>query len=172
MAVAFIHSADKARFGEVATDLQNEYLKGTDQYPSDITAAYKMLSNWRASTKYRETPSNNVLSFAQGSMNEGQPSNPHGRGKTLQRDRSKDKCHKCGQIGHHAWENKCEANGNGQSKERSAHTMAGDDGNKAKSASDENDASQTGYGMAFCTTHENMYGRSPGHLLGQRGELI
>jgi hypothetical protein len=47
VACAFILGADKARFGKLKEDLENAYTQGNDKYPSDLTDAYKLLTNWK-----------------------------------------------------------------------------------------------------------------------------
>lgn len=156
MAVAFIHSVDKARFEDVPTDLENMFLKGTNQYPPDITAAYKMLTNWSTPSKYREATGPDGANFAQGII-------PGGRNGG--RDRSKDKCHRCGEIGHHAWEKeKCEKV---QRQKASAHAMTDEN----KPDQHESDGDQD-YEIAFCTVHEAGNVVNTGHILGQKGEVV
>ena len=47
LALSFLKRADKARYGSLWTELENQYTRGTDQYPKDLTAAYNMLLNYR-----------------------------------------------------------------------------------------------------------------------------
>ena len=47
LALSFLKRADKARYGSLWTELDNQYKRGTDQYPKDLTAAYNMLLNYR-----------------------------------------------------------------------------------------------------------------------------
>lgn len=95
MAVEFTKSAEKASFQEVSTALENMFLKGTDQYSTDITVAYKMLTKWKMSTKYREPTAADGISFSQALV----PDDRGGR-----REIFIDRCHSCGEIEHHAWE--------------------------------------------------------------------
>ena len=66
MAVAFIKSVNRARFEDVATDLENMFLKGTNQYPDDVTSAYKVLTNWTIPSRFREPSGTEGISFAHG----------------------------------------------------------------------------------------------------------
>lgn len=165
VAVAFINSVDKARFQEVSTNLENEFLKGNDQYPIDLTTAYNMLSNWRTTTVYREAPSADGLSFAQGVVPAGDGSKTTTDGtlsstKTT-RDRSKDTCHACGKLGHHAWEkNKCE-----KAKEGTTNVMT------HEMASESEDDDDKSYGLSFCTSdvESDTY---RGELLSQKGRAL
>ena len=47
LALSFLKRADKVRYGSLWTELENQYTRGTDQYPKDLTAAYNMLLNYR-----------------------------------------------------------------------------------------------------------------------------
>jgi hypothetical protein len=47
VACAFILGADKTRFGKLQEDLENAYTQGDDKYPTDLTEAYKLLTNWK-----------------------------------------------------------------------------------------------------------------------------
>lgn len=58
LAVTFLLGADKARFQEVITDLDNQYLKGKDEYPKDVTSAYNRLLGWNKNLSKQETPYN------------------------------------------------------------------------------------------------------------------
>ena len=47
IALSFLKRAYKPRYGSLWTDLENQYTRGTDQYPRDLTAAYNMLLNFK-----------------------------------------------------------------------------------------------------------------------------
>ena len=47
LAVAFMLGSDKARFGRLLENLENDYLQGQNNYPTSITAAYNLLPNWK-----------------------------------------------------------------------------------------------------------------------------
>ena len=53
LAIVLIESAHPRKFGSVRTDLQNDMLKGVDNYPHSLSDAYNML------TKYRTGSNNN-----------------------------------------------------------------------------------------------------------------
>ena len=64
LAVLFLGASDRGRFSEVTTGLHNEFIKGQDNYPKTLTAAYTLLMETKLSLK------NNVdlgSSFVQGS---------------------------------------------------------------------------------------------------------
>lgn len=67
LAVAFISGADRSRYQEVEADLENDFLKGLDRYPADVTAAYNRLMGWTKSNGVKESPYNDGISFPQGS---------------------------------------------------------------------------------------------------------
>ena len=54
LALSFMKRADKTRYGTLWTDLENQYTRGTDQYPKDLTAAYNMLLNYRRQSNGNE----------------------------------------------------------------------------------------------------------------------
>ena len=47
LAIAFLKRSYKPKYGALVTDLENQYTRGTDQYPNDLTSAYNMLLNYR-----------------------------------------------------------------------------------------------------------------------------
>jgi hypothetical protein len=55
--------SDKARFGRLLENLENDYLQGHNNYPTSITAAYNLLTNWK------QDPRN--LICASGPVNDG-----------------------------------------------------------------------------------------------------
>lgn len=168
LAVAFINAADRARYQEVTTDLENEFLKGSDQYPEDITSAYNMLTNWKQSTQHTTTPFNDGISFAQGSTSGNMDSRNHQGERKGGWDRSNDICHSCGIKGHHQWENKCEDN-KGDHKGRSMHAMTNVNENDRDqdTEEDEND-----YKVAFCMSDKHAANTNEGQLLSQKGGII
>lgn len=108
LAVAFLLGADKARFQEVITDLENQYLKGKDEYPKDVTSAYTRLLGWNKNVSKNETPFNDGLSFAQAAVVEAGPSDnaPNEKHGGRSKVRTNDRCYACGELVHHAWEKK------------------------------------------------------------------
>jgi hypothetical protein len=45
-AMAFLKRADKGRYRQLSTELENQYTRGTDQYPITVTEAYNLLVNY------------------------------------------------------------------------------------------------------------------------------
>ena len=43
--IAFLKRADKGRYGQLSTDLENQFTRGTDQYPASITETFNLLVN-------------------------------------------------------------------------------------------------------------------------------
>ena len=55
VALAFLRQADRKRFGALWADLENQFSRGNDQYPTDLTAAYSMLVNYKpAPSQHKE----------------------------------------------------------------------------------------------------------------------
>jgi hypothetical protein len=48
LAIAFLKRADRRRYGVLWTDLENQYSRGNDQYPADLTEAYGLLVSFKA----------------------------------------------------------------------------------------------------------------------------
>ena len=44
---SFFKRADKSRYGSLWTDLENQYTRGINQYPRDLTRAYTILLDYR-----------------------------------------------------------------------------------------------------------------------------
>lgn len=96
LSFCFIAKADNARYGELKTDLENEFTKGNNQYPTTLTKALQLLTNYKSNKN--KTPNtknqnvNNNTSFAQ-----------QGKKKGKQYDDSWHKdatCNHCGKKGH------------------------------------------------------------------------
>jgi hypothetical protein len=46
-AIAFLKRADKARYGLLVMELENQFTRGTDQYPKNVTETYNLLVNYK-----------------------------------------------------------------------------------------------------------------------------
>jgi hypothetical protein len=69
-AMAFLLGADRNRFGKLIEDLENEFLRGHDDFPKTLTSAYHLLTNWKhdpRNTMRIMGPTNEGVSF----VNEG-----------------------------------------------------------------------------------------------------
>jgi hypothetical protein len=47
IAVAFLSSVDKTRYGKLLEDLYNDCTKGAEHYPDSITKAYNLVVNYK-----------------------------------------------------------------------------------------------------------------------------
>ena len=56
VALAFLRQADRKRFGALWADLENQFSRGNDQYPPDLTAAYSMLVNYKTAPQEQRRP--------------------------------------------------------------------------------------------------------------------
>jgi hypothetical protein len=48
--MAFLCGADRDQYQELLIGMENSYLKGVDEYPKMMTAAYSLLTNWKQDT--------------------------------------------------------------------------------------------------------------------------
>ena len=62
LATAFILGADKTRYGRLLESLENEFLMGQNKYPTTVTLAYGLLTNWKQERTTRG-PANDKVSF-------------------------------------------------------------------------------------------------------------
>ena len=46
IAYLFLFGADKIRFGKLLEDIESAFTQGDDKFPTDLTHAYKILTNW------------------------------------------------------------------------------------------------------------------------------
>ena len=58
LAIAFLKRADQRRYGGLWSELENNYTRGQDQYPPDLTNAYNLLLNYRPAPAQRQTRRN------------------------------------------------------------------------------------------------------------------
>ena len=57
LAIQFLKGADRKRYGNLLIELENQFSRGTDQYPPDLTAAYGMLVSYRGTRQSAPTSS-------------------------------------------------------------------------------------------------------------------
>jgi hypothetical protein len=106
LATAFMLGADRARFGKLLENMENDFLQGRNSYPRSVTAAFNLLINWK------QDPRNLVRSV--GVTNDGVSfTNTDGiedsevdvtlnnNAKKKPKDISKVKCRRCGEMGHY-----------------------------------------------------------------------
>ena len=99
LATLYIMNSNRQRYGQLKQDLENDYLKGHTNYPSNMIEAQKLLVNYKGSPRNgqqsqrnRQTGSNDGVAFAQ----------TGGQGP-----KSEARCWKCNKKGHLAYEGKC-----------------------------------------------------------------
>lgn len=93
LAGLFLEAADPNRYRVVLEGLENQYLKGENQYPTDVTAAFNMLQNWKSKSKATDNaPYNDGINFAQGAEHSSDQND----------DNSTDRCYRCGKPGPYA----------------------------------------------------------------------
>ena len=72
-AVAFLVQSDKRRYGELLSDLENDYTKGLSNYPKSLTKAYQYLNDYKIKTSVRDAGNNektNEVAFVQEKEND------------------------------------------------------------------------------------------------------
>lgn len=98
LAVAFILLADRGRYAKLIEELENDFVKGADNYPTDLTEAYNLLLHWK------HDPRN--LMRGLGSGDDDVAFGQHGDSEDKpKKDISKVTCYHCQEKGHYA--NKC-----------------------------------------------------------------
>jgi hypothetical protein len=112
LAVAFILGSDRNRYGKLIENLENDYTQGQNRYPTTLTSAYGLLTNWKQEARNNMRflgPTNDGVSFTNtdGHDHEDHSLNTNGRKPKSEwlKDRVNVTCHKCLQKGHYA--NEC-----------------------------------------------------------------
>jgi hypothetical protein len=112
IAVAFINSADKTRYGRLLEDLRNNYLMGQDNYPKTLNGAYNLLVNWQQDPRnmihYGAGPNNGMV-FAHQGDEDVQDASDDEEGTTMVQDTARPArgankhitCFKCKKKGHY-----------------------------------------------------------------------
>jgi hypothetical protein len=54
VAIGFLKRADRRRYGGLWSDLENNYTRGVDQYPADLTGAYNLMLNYKPAPGQRQ----------------------------------------------------------------------------------------------------------------------
>ncbi|KAI2491042.1 Reverse transcriptase (RNA-dependent DNA polymerase) [Fragilaria crotonensis] len=96
LAMAFIIGADKARFSHLMENLENDFLQGHDNFPTDLNMAYNLLSNWKqhVDVNYvKNAGAAGEVSFVNADA-----------AKKDKTPRAQITCHRCRQKGHYASE--------------------------------------------------------------------
>lgn len=84
-AIAFLVGCDRARYGKLLDDLENDFLQGDNRYPPTVVAAYNLVTNWKQENRFFRGPSADGVAFT-----------------NVERDFSHITCHKCHKKGHYA----------------------------------------------------------------------
>ena len=107
MAMAHFMGADKRRFGRLQEEVENDFLKGRDDFPKTVIASMNLLSNYKMDPRNMvqvHRPANDGVAFTNVGNENGQE-----QGTTLtntgNRDKSHIKCFNCQEMGHYA--NQC-----------------------------------------------------------------
>jgi hypothetical protein len=87
-AMAFLLGCDRARYGRLIDDLENDFLQGRNNYPTTIAAAYNLLTNWKQENRYGwRPPSADGVSFTTADVGPG--------GKQPRTGKAHITCHRC-----------------------------------------------------------------------------
>jgi hypothetical protein len=82
LAIAFIQHSDKKRYGDLQSQLSNDYLrKKTDEYPADLVHASDILNKWKGSSGSQERNSSFTPMFIQQEDNGGRVNGGRGGGR-------------------------------------------------------------------------------------------
>jgi Reverse transcriptase (RNA-dependent DNA polymerase) len=92
LSFCFIAKADTTKYGELIRDLENDFTKADNNYPSTMTKALHMLTNYKIEKKQYNNRTSGGATFAQAGR---------GGGKRYDDSWHKDaECHHCGKKGH------------------------------------------------------------------------
>ena len=159
-AIMFLRQACAARYSEINRDLENDFLKDKDNYPSNITGAYNMLINWKQHTK-----PNNTAAPLDGTAYTMTDTKRHrsglgietamvidGKKRNSKRDLSNVKCNNCNEKGH-LWQNCPKPYGCYRTDETgTASIMVGNDNNDPLWNNEPHEDELHNDGAVFCQT--------------------
>jgi hypothetical protein len=90
LATAFVLQCNRRRYGKLLEELENDFTKGHNKYPSDTVKAYQLLNKYKHWKPNSKVPQSEGVAFAQrGDKSEG--SQEWAADKT---------CYECGKKGH------------------------------------------------------------------------
>ena len=117
VAYAFIYKSDNDRYNKLKEELQNDYMKGNNNYPDTLVEAYQMLTNYRQPNNKKLGTKSSGVSFAQQGKNKNSKGNNSRNSNNNNKfaDYECYKCHKKGHIASNCPDNKGTTNTNVQS---------------------------------------------------------
>jgi hypothetical protein len=107
-AIAFLKHADKHRYGQLITDLENQYTQGNDQYPTGVTEAYNMIVNFKKMAVARERHPGTTRDTNRRENNNAQATAPPQDALAFAQNNGEAppiatiQCYNCQQMGHYA----------------------------------------------------------------------
>jgi uncharacterized membrane protein YgcG len=63
LAIMFLMNSDRARYGSLIRDIENEYTRGSDSYPTSLSAAYDYLVNYRGTARTPHDPDESGIAY-------------------------------------------------------------------------------------------------------------
>ena len=64
LSIAFLQQSDRRHYAKLSEDLENDYTKGNDNYPRDVTKAYQLLNDYKDAGAKREAQAQGVAQLA------------------------------------------------------------------------------------------------------------
>ena len=103
----FIRQADEKHYGKLKLMLENQYTMGRNAYPTNLTAAYQMLTNYRSAKKppQVQTKLEGMVAFQQQHHPSNNNTKPKDNNNSAPPDKKDNCCFNCNKKGH--WANEC-----------------------------------------------------------------
>ena len=92
LSCVFVLASDPKRYGRLAEELENDYTKGNNNYPTNMVKAYQLINEYKSWTPITLLPEVSGVVFSQ-----------QGKSKAAQRTaewKNKAVCHNCGKKEH------------------------------------------------------------------------
>jgi hypothetical protein len=100
-AIAFLRRADPVRYTTLTTDLENQFTRGNDQYPTTVTDTYNMLVNYKKPSSSQPRGGRDIPSPGTRTVTEP-PQGELAFALTAAPDLSTIQCYNCQVMGHYA----------------------------------------------------------------------